>query len=195
MIEYGEEVFTNKGFRPTPWVQSSDIVVQDNVVGTLSVWYAEERPKEASSRFLKEEERLIGTIAERLGHSILFHRMYETRQHWESASIELEAEKEDRWRGPIELLRRSDRELYLRIARKMVNHLVWAGVEGGKELLQEIYGSSDEEKTSARIRTTRRARAPVNEQVLLDAKTVCPGQKLPWNRCHSRPDPRLGDGG
>jgi predicted nucleotidyltransferase len=168
MIEYGEKVFTNEDFRPTPWVQSRDIVIQDNVVGRLSVWYAEERPPEDSGPFLKEEERLIRTIAERLGHSILFHRMYETRQRWESASRELEAEKEDRWRGPIELLRRSDRELYLRIARKMVNHLVWAGVEGGRELLQEIYGSSDED---ARHDPNYPARPrAVNEQVLLDAR-------------------------
>jgi len=168
LIEYGDQVFTNEDFRPTPWVQSSDILVQEEVVGRLSVWYAEERPKEDSGPFLKEEERLIRTIAERLGHSILFHRMYETRQQWESTSRELEAQKEDRWRAPIELLRGSDRELYLRIARKMVNHLVWAGVEGGQELLREIYGSSDEDERHdpnypARPRT-------LNERVLLEGK-------------------------
>jgi predicted nucleotidyltransferase len=167
MIEYGDDVFTNEDFRPTPWVQSSDIIVQDKVVGHLSVWYAEERPTEDSGPFLKEEERLIRTIAERLGHSILFHRMYETRQKWESASRELEAEKEDRWRAPIEFLRRSDRDLYLRIARKMVNHLVWAGVEGGKELLQDIYGSSDEDERHD-PNYPARPRA-LNEQILLDA--------------------------
>jgi predicted nucleotidyltransferase len=168
MIEYGDEVFTNEDFRPTPWVLSADIVAQDNVVGTLSVWYAEERPAEDIGPFLKEEERLIRTISERLGHSIFFHRMYETRQQWESASRELEAEKEDRWRAPIELLRRSDRELYLRIARKMVNHLVWAGVEGGKELLQEIYGSSDEDELQDPNYPARPRM--LNEQILLDAK-------------------------
>ncbi len=168
MIEYGDEVFTNEDFRPTPWVQSSDIVVQGKIVGRLSVWYAEDRPTEDIGPFLKEEERLIRTIAERLGHSILFHQMYETRQTWELASKELEEEKKDRWRGPIELLRRSDRELYLRIARKMVNHLVWAGVEGGSDLLREIYGSSDEDERHD-PNYPARPRA-LNEQVLLDAK-------------------------
>ena len=120
-------------------------MVQGDEVGRLSVWYAEERPDEDIGPFLKEEERLIRTIAERLGHSILFHRMYETRQELEDASRELEAEKESRWRAPIDLLRRSDRDLYLRVARKMVNHLCWAGVEGGQELLQEIYGTADED--------------------------------------------------
>ncbi len=168
MIEYGDEVFTNQDFRPTPWVQSCDIVVQDSVVGRLSVWYAEERPPEDSGPFLNEEERLIRTIAERLGHSILFHRMYETRQQWEAASRELEAEKEDRWRAPIELLRRSDRDLYLRIARKMVNHLVWAGVDGGRELLQEIYGPSEEiERRDANYPARPRT---LNEQLLLQGK-------------------------
>jgi predicted nucleotidyltransferase len=168
MIEYGDQIFTNEEFRPTPWVQLSDIVVQDDLVGRLSVWYTEKRPTEDIGPFLKEEERLIGTIAERLGHSILFHRMYETRQQWESASRELEAEKEGRWHAPIELLRRSDRELYLRIARKMVNHLVWAGVEGGQELLQEIYGSSDEDERQD-PNYPARPRA-VNEEVLLEGR-------------------------
>ena len=168
MIEIGNEVYTNQDFRPTPWVLSSDIVVQDEVVGTLSVWYTTERPEEDIGPFLKEEARLINTIAERLGHSILFHRMYETRQTWESASRELEAEKEDRWRAPIELLRRSDRELYLRIARKMVNHLCWAGIEGGQELLQEIYGSPEE---NGRHDPNYPARPrSVNDDVLLSGK-------------------------
>ena len=168
MIEYGGKTFTLDDFRPTPWVQACDIVLQDRVVGHVSVWYAEERPVEDTGPFLKEEERLIRTIAERLGHSILFHRMYETRQELESASRELEAEKEDRWRGPIELLRRSDRDLYLRIARKMVNHLVWAGVEGGKELLQEIYGSSDEDERHD-PNYPARPRA-LNERILLEGR-------------------------
>jgi pyruvate,water dikinase len=123
IIEFEDREYRLEDFRPTPWVQAADIVVRDRVVGRLSVWYLEERPEEDSGPFLKEEERLIRTIAERLGHSILFHNMHHDRQQWEAASRELEAEKEGRWRRPIELLRRSDRDLYLRIARKMVNHL------------------------------------------------------------------------
>jgi hypothetical protein len=168
MIEYDGNTFANEAFRPSLWVQSSDIAVQGEVVGRLSVWYTEERPNEDIGPFLAEEERLIRTIAERLGQSILFHRMYQTRIEWEKASRELEAEKEDRWRAPIELLRRSDRELYMRIARKMVNHLCWAGVEGGQELLQEIYGAPDTD-VGHDPNYPARSRA-VNESVLLAGK-------------------------
>ncbi|MFV2072334.1 MAG: PEP/pyruvate-binding domain-containing protein [Thermoanaerobaculales bacterium] len=168
IIEFEGKNYNLENFRPTPWVQSAEIIAQDQVVGNLSVWYLEERPEEDSGPFLKEEERLIRTIAERLGHSILFHRMHAMRQEWEEASRELEEKKEDRWRGPIELLRRSDRDLYLRVARKMVNHLCWAGADGGQDLLQEIYGASPGEEARdanypARPRT-------VNEDVLLSGK-------------------------
>ncbi len=168
LIEHSDRVFSNEGFRPTPWVLSADIVVQDEAVGRLSVWYTEPRPEEDIGPFLKEEERLIRTIAERLGHSILFHRMYETRQRWEEASRELEAEKEDRWRAPIELLRRSDRELYLRIARKLVNHLCWAGVDGAQDLLQEIFGFYDEASRQDPNYPARHR--SMNEEILLSGR-------------------------
>ena len=167
LIEYGELRFSNEGFKATPWVLSADLEVQGKTVGSLSVWYTKERPAEDIGPFLKEEERLINTIAERLAHFILFHRMYETRQQLESTSRELEAEKEDRWKGPIELLRRSDRDLYLRIARKMVNHLCWAGIEGGQELLQEIYGETGSDRHGSNYPERPRS---VNEEILLEGR-------------------------
>jgi pyruvate,water dikinase len=145
VIEIDGRRFQTREFSPTTWVHSAEILVQDDVVGSLSVWYLEKRPPEDNGPFLKEEDRLINTIAERLGHSILFHRMHEMRGEWENASRELKAEKEDRWRVPIDLLLRTDRHLYLRIARRMVNHLVSTGIDGAQELLQDIYGFNPDE--------------------------------------------------
>jgi hypothetical protein len=145
-IEYDEMIFTcGGGGDPShsPWVQSAEIVVQDQVVGKVSVWYIEERPREALGPFLEEEERLIRTIAERLGHCIFYHQLADMRQEWEDASQRLTAEKQHKWRGPIELLRRTDPGLYLRTARKMLNHLCWIGFSGAQELLQETYGRVD----------------------------------------------------
>ncbi len=145
VIDVEDRRFETRPFTPTTWVLSADILVQDDIVGSLSVWYLEKRPKEDIGPFLKEEDRLIKTIAERVGHSILFHRMHEMRREWENTRSALEAQEEDKWRGPIDLLLRTDRHLYLRIARKMVNHLVSTGVEGAQDLLQQIYGYSPEE--------------------------------------------------
>jgi hypothetical protein len=165
VIEVGGRRYETRPFAATTWVQAADILVHGEVEGTLSVWYLEERPPEDIGPFLKEEERLISTIAERLGHSILFHRMHEMRGEWEHASRELEAEKEGKWRVPIDLLLRTDRHLYLRIARKMVNHLVSVGVDGAQDLLQEIYGYVPDEDVADQ-NLPERPRA-LNHQILL----------------------------
>ncbi len=154
MLDYGEAVFktSEREFRLTPWVQAADISIQGEIVGRLSVWYMEERPHEVNGPFLEEEERLINTIAERLSHFILFHELQEIRSDWENVNRKLEATRENRWRGPIELLRRTDRDLFMRTGRKMINHLCWTGVEGAQELLHRVYGVSDnEESLSAEV--------------------------------------------
>lgn len=143
-ISHGDLRFTSGEFEPTPWVLSTDIVVQDEAVGRISVWYTEERPREDIGPFLREEERLIRTIAERIGHFILYQDLRSMRREWDDASREVDADRQASWRGPIELLRRTDRELYIRIARKMVNHLCWAGIDGAQDLLQEMWGNGED---------------------------------------------------
>ncbi len=139
-IHYGDRLFQSPDFRSTPWEQTTSITTQDEVVGSLTVCYLEERPREDIGPFLKEEERLIRTIAERIGHFILYQRLRDMRLEWTTAGMDTEDQVADRWRGPIDLLRHTDRKLYLRIARKMVNHLRWAGVDGSQALLEEMYG-------------------------------------------------------
>ncbi len=153
-IEHSGRTFACLDFRETPWVLSADIAVQDEIVGRILVVYLEERPREAIGPFLKEEERLIRTIAERLGHAILYQHLRDIRQRWESASDRLREDAVQRWRGPIDLLRRTDRTLYLRVARKMVNHLCSAGIEGAQELLLQTLGTlgaSDEAATDSNM--------------------------------------------
>lgn len=141
LIEIGGRSFVSSAFELTEWIQSADITVQDEVVGRITVCYVAERPREAIGPFLKEEERLIRTIAERLAHAILYHRLHAMRQEWEDASRRASDEKRNAWRGPVDLLRRTDRALYLRVARKMVNHLCWTGIEGAQELLLAAFGA------------------------------------------------------
>jgi hypothetical protein len=156
-IQYGDETFVSKDFETSEWQQSADIVVQDQVVGSVNVWYVEDRPREDIGPFLEEEERLIRTIADRLAHGVLYYRLRMMRQEWENASHRLEDEKRDKWQGAIELLRNSDRDLYLRIARKMLNHLCWTGIEGGQELLRVTYGASDTENEAGEVNSPDRS--------------------------------------
>ena len=139
-IALGDRIVQSPDFRPTPWMQTADVMVQDDIAGTLQVCYLQERPREDHGPFLKEEERLIKTIAERIGHFILYERLSSIRQQLTNASEGVGGGGADRWKGPVDVLRRSDRQLFLRISTKMVNHLCWAGVEGAQEILDQMYG-------------------------------------------------------
>ena len=67
----GGRSFRSANYADSPWQQSAPIVVQDRTVGRITVIYTEERPSADEGPFLKEERKLINTIAEQLGVYIL----------------------------------------------------------------------------------------------------------------------------
>ncbi len=143
-ITYQDQTWRSGDFRPTSWLLKTPIVVQDVVEGELRVYYTEWRPTEDQGPFLKEEIRLIKTIAERMSHHLFYQQLKTVRHDFEQATIEIEAANPDEWRAPLALLRRTDIDLYQRIARKMINHLFWTGVEeAGSWVLRGAASSSD----------------------------------------------------
>lgn len=56
-----------ENFVKTNWIQSREILVQNDPVGVLEVYYLEEREQSDEGPFLKEERALIDAIAERIG--------------------------------------------------------------------------------------------------------------------------------
>lgn len=132
-IVYGRSSFQTESYRNTPWIQHADILVQDQKVGQVSVCYTEERPPADEGPFLKEERKLINTIADRLKHRVLHNNLkavFESRQRQEESS--------EGSAVILDLLRRTDPNLLTRIARKMLNHLTWAGFEEAHRILERI---------------------------------------------------------
>jgi len=69
IILKGQE-FKTENFKETIWKQSRDIMVYNKQIGTVEVYYLEERPEIDEGPFLKEERSLTNIIAERLGQLI-----------------------------------------------------------------------------------------------------------------------------
>ena len=65
-----DQEFKTENFIETIWKQASDIIVNDNRIGALEVYYLEKMPDSDEGPFLKEERSLINAIAERLGKII-----------------------------------------------------------------------------------------------------------------------------
>jgi pyruvate,water dikinase len=135
VITFQGRPYRSQDFEPTPWMLGADIVVQDEVLGQVTVYYLKELPPGDFGPFLKEEVRLIKTVAGRLSHYVLFQRMQGVREDWLAVRAGTNVDEQDAWRVPMHLLRQSDKNLYLRIARKMLNHLCRIGVMEAQNLL------------------------------------------------------------
>jgi signal transduction histidine kinase len=62
--------YRTENFKKTRWCLKKEIHARDKNIGSLEVYYLEERPAADEGPFLKEERRLIDAIAGRLGRII-----------------------------------------------------------------------------------------------------------------------------
>ena len=136
-------VIQGPDFQAAPWVQKANIIVQGERLGIVEVSYRRELPKSDEGPFLKEERKLIETIAERIGSAVTQRRLKAAFGAWSAADTAVTVQGE--WRVVLEFLRDTDPALLKRISRKLINHLSWSGVLEAKELLQRDEAFSPEE--------------------------------------------------
>ncbi len=142
-ITFEGKVYRTPGFKASDWVQKTDIVVQDEVLGSIHVYYTEERPASDEGPFLKEERKLINTIAEQIGFYVLHQQLSKVfKEHLRSGE-----ERMNEWDVILDLLKRTDPELVTRISRKMINTLGWRGIREAEQLMEHFgpaRGSQDQ---------------------------------------------------
>jgi pyruvate, water dikinase len=134
-ILFEENIIESANFQATSWTQSANIVVQGVPVGAVEVSYRVQMPRSDEGPFLKEERKLIETIADRIAGHIMQRRLKSAFDGLIAAS-DGKAPQRGEWRIVLEFLRDTDPVLLQRISRKLVNHLSWKGVPEAKELLQ-----------------------------------------------------------
>ncbi len=139
-IQIGADIYQSENYQESPWCIHSDIIVQDQVEGKISVCYTEEKPEQDEGPFLREERRLINTIADQLGNFLLHRRLHDVFEKQTKSGSETEAG----WRAVLNLLKKTDPNLLITIARKMVHHLCEHGIKEA-EGLWELFSSAYQE--------------------------------------------------
>jgi hypothetical protein len=130
-IIYQGTEYISEDLVETPWVQTADIVVQDNIEGQILVYYLEERPKADEGPFLKEERKLIDTISDQISNYLLnisLREVFEGRK-------KLEEQRRAEWWVILDLLRKTDPKLVDRLTKKMIQFLLRNGLQEAEELL------------------------------------------------------------
>ncbi|MGD9401219.1 MAG: PEP/pyruvate-binding domain-containing protein [bacterium] len=164
VVLQGEE-YKSDDFMETDWVQTCDIKIQDEVIGTISVFYTKEMPPAADGPFLKEETKLLQTIADRIAQFMLLRRIQQMAADYENGA----ERKPPEWRAVLEMLRRTDKDLFLNICQKMLNSLSWTGVKGAEELLRSSglgFIALDEQVTDGENQPARKRAIRISEDVI-----------------------------
>jgi len=160
------EVYQPARASDTPWVQRAEILAHDVPVGRIDVFYTRAQPEADEGPFLKEERKLIDTIAERVGD-------FAARRGLGGSPAPPVARDEESgdWPVIVEFMRRTDPQMLARVTRRMINHLCWMGVERAQELLAAYASTArdrDEEALASNRPLARRAgeeSGPDSEQV------------------------------
>lgn len=137
-IVYADGETATPDFCSSPWTLSAPIIVHDQPVGRVDICYAEHVPPEAEGPFLKEERRLINSIADRIAFFLERKRLeiaYRTAQASDPLST---TEARPRWHVIVDFIRQTDEQLLQRVARKLLNHLCWSGVQEAVRLLHDL---------------------------------------------------------
>ncbi len=147
-IFYKNELLAGNNFEDSAWYIEQDIKIEDKAVGWIKILYFEERPPSYEGPFLKEERRVLDNIASRLGNHIMFQQLRAVFSDLDTEKKTFKKEKGSEWQIVLDLLRKTDPDLYIRISRKMLNHLVWKGIAEAEALLQKFlpvlrYGEND----------------------------------------------------
>ncbi len=180
-IELEGRVCLGDNFRQTPWELSAVINVQGEPVGRIRVCYLEERPAEYRGPFLPEEERLLRSVADRLGHYLLYDRVRDLWRRMDAMSEQPADRQEKGWEVVVQMLRDTDPQLARRMGRKMLNHLCALGVAEAQEVLHRMEPALGEARENAPL-----LRLDMEEQTLPGRPFALAARHLPDGEILSR---------
>lgn len=91
VIEYAEQKYKTDDFKKTGWGQKSEIIIDNQVKGTIAVYYKSSHPEKfKDSPFLKEEYDLLNLLAKRISNKIkIIEQQKKLREQMNFLSITL----------------------------------------------------------------------------------------------------------
>jgi len=95
-ITYGNQTYSSDDFRETPWMQSAQIIIDDNEVGSITVAYTQLIEEIKGSQFLPEEQKLLNAITERVSLYLFARKLRKTVEFLETSHTGEPGDKEIR---------------------------------------------------------------------------------------------------
>jgi hypothetical protein len=134
-IIYKGKHYKLKPFPETEWRLSADIVRFGVPVGEIVVFYEHQMPRADIGPFFISEKRLLETIGKRLGYYILQKELAEIYGDEEIFRQSGEGSEEN-WRAVLDVIRKTEPNLFHRLLRKILHVLVLEEIPGADRLMK-----------------------------------------------------------
>lgn len=147
-ISYFGHSYESRDFQELPLKYSRNLIIRGDQIGNVDVYYPEFFQDGIKAYFNEEETSLIKYISDRIEYFIELENLKTIYKNTKNKRKELSEGKDPEWRILADLSRRMDHELYLRISRKMLNHLCYKGIDEANRILRRLSSDSDSYDTS-----------------------------------------------
>ncbi|MBT4727133.1 MAG: hypothetical protein HOA61_07815 [Bacteroidetes bacterium] len=121
-ITFEDQIYCSEDFIETEWFQNANIVVDNNVVGQIEVFYTQFIRELNNSQFLPQEQKLINTIAEKTSNYIFYRKLARTVEYLKEQETIVKNDSPS-----TEILTASQDEHWnwrLNIAKKIASHII-----------------------------------------------------------------------
>ncbi len=141
-IIYDHQSYQTNGFQSSPYSIYANIKRDDKEIGQVEVVYISEVARSAEGYFLEKELKLIKTIADRIGHTILQRDVEPVLREWTLNKSQGRSTVTE-WMLIIDLVSRTNQRMLLHLCRKMINYLCMSGVKEAEEVLWAFSNDSN----------------------------------------------------
>ena len=132
------KTFKTLNFRDYGLSLTVPINVREKAIGEIRISYSEKIPGNEKGAFLEEEEKLLKTIADRLGHFVLHNELKAIFNDLEAVQKTTHTPIKGEWKIVLDMIRKTDPNLFMAILRKFLHLLYWKGVEEADLLLKHL---------------------------------------------------------
>lgn len=150
-IIFDNKVYISPEFKETTYSMNDEIVVQEKIVGKISVYYKDKMPDADYGPFLKEEKKLIKTISDRLAHFVLHQKLKGVFDELQTVRSGISGrDRRNEWRIVLDMLRKTDPNLFVSILRKLLHNLCWNGIEEAERIMRKSVTDQKQSETDSR---------------------------------------------
>ena len=168
-IFYEDRVYMSNKFRETPWCLSTDITVQDKIIGSVNVYYMKEMPQSDEGPFFKTEKKLLSTISHRIGFFILHRKLKSVFSDLDLVKNRSEGENKAEWIIILDMLKKTDPKLFKSIIRKLLYLMCWSGIEEAELLMKTSSNQNTSQDGTLVDENKPIKKSPINNQEYIDA--------------------------